>query len=170
MGSLLSCHREAPVSRASSNPTSARKPAIEHEDSAPPARPSPPEFGFKSIEHIYDFQRVYPDPIFFAAAEGDIKEIERLISQSHSPNTKGALGNTPLHIACNFRRKGALGALLVHGGNPDQRNEKGKTVFMIAKELWFETKEEVFLDIMHMITHEDWTRHPTWLQRQAVIS
>ncbi|KAF3928089.1 Ankyrin-3 [Arthrobotrys entomopaga] len=87
--------------------------------------------------------------IFLAAKEGNVDDIIQCISQSQSPNSAGCGGYTPLHIACTFGHRAALEALLLRGGDPEQRTEDGKTVLMIAE-------EKGFSDIVNLIQAGDW--------------
>ncbi|KAK6541009.1 hypothetical protein TWF694_008390 [Orbilia ellipsospora] len=89
--------------------------------------------------------------IFLAAKDGKVNDILQCISQSQSPNAAGCGGYTPLHIACTFGHTAAVEALLLHGGDPDQRTEDGKTTLMIAE-------DKKFSDIISLIQNGEWKK------------
>ncbi|KAK6504176.1 hypothetical protein TWF506_002383 [Arthrobotrys conoides] len=87
--------------------------------------------------------------IFHAAQKGNVDDIIHFVSKSQSPNSQGCGGYTPLHIACAFGHTDAVRALLVHGGDPEQKTEDGKT----AKEV---AEGKGFMEIVRLIEEGEW--------------
>ncbi|KAK6342849.1 hypothetical protein TWF718_008232 [Orbilia javanica] len=90
-----------------------------------------------------------PNSIFHAAQKGNVEDIIYFTSKSQSPNSLGCGGYTPLHIACAFGHIDAVKALLLRGGDPDQKTEDGKTARDVA-----EGKQ--FMEIVALIDNGEW--------------
>ncbi|KAK6505557.1 hypothetical protein TWF481_007451 [Arthrobotrys musiformis] len=90
-----------------------------------------------------------PDSIFHAAQRGDAEGIVHFISKSQSPNAQGCGGYTPLHIACAFGHTDAVRTLLLHGGDPQQKTEDGKTARDVAE-------GKGFVEIVELIEGGEW--------------
>ncbi|KAK6532959.1 hypothetical protein TWF281_007127 [Arthrobotrys megalospora] len=91
----------------------------------------------------------YPNSIFLAAKNGNVDDIIHFVSKSQSPNSPGCGGYTPLHIACTFGHTDAVRTLLLHGGDPDQKTEDGKTAVQIAE-------GKGFTEIVELIKGGEW--------------
>ncbi|KAF3159166.1 hypothetical protein TWF225_007564 [Orbilia oligospora] len=87
--------------------------------------------------------------IFHAAQKGNVDDIIYFVSKSQSPNSQGCGGYTPLHIACAFGHKDAVRTLLVHGGDPEQKTEDGKTARDVAE-------GKGFTEIVELIEGGEW--------------
>ncbi|EAY19410.1 hypothetical protein TVAG_101280 [Trichomonas vaginalis G3] len=61
-------------------------------------------------------------------------QINLLISHGAEIDLKDENGNTPLHIACEYKNKNIVEFLLSHGSNTNSQNHKGKTPLQIALE------------------------------------
>lgn len=68
---------------------------------------------------------VEKNPIYFAAATGNLREVDRLISEGANPNAKGIKGHTPLIAATRGHHSLIAEHLLLTGANPDQKDDFG---------------------------------------------
>jgi hypothetical protein len=68
---------------------------------------------------------VEKNPIYFAAATGNLQEVDRLISEGANPNAKGVKGHTPLIAATRGHHSLIAEQLLLAGANPDQKDDFG---------------------------------------------
>lgn len=68
---------------------------------------------------------VEKNPIYFAAASGNLQEVDRLISKGANPNTKGIKGHTPLIAATRGHHNLIAEHLLLAGANPNQKDDFG---------------------------------------------
>ena len=71
-------------------------------------------------------------PLHKAATEGDIEQIESLISKGVDVNVKNEDGSTPLHTAAYFGQKEAAQILITKGANVGAKNASGQTPLHIA--------------------------------------
>ncbi|KAF3919518.1 Ankyrin-2 [Dactylellina cionopaga] len=93
----------------------------------------------------------FPNSIFLAAKDGNVDDIIHFVSQGQSPNGAGCGGYTPLHIACVFGHTSAVQTLLLHGADPEQKTEDGKTALNIAE-------DKGFTEIVEHIKSEEWKK------------
>lgn len=68
---------------------------------------------------------VEKNPIYFAAASGNLQEVDRLISEGANPNAKGIKGHTPLIAATRGHHSLIAEHLLLAAANPDQKDDFG---------------------------------------------
>jgi hypothetical protein len=60
-------------------------------------------------------------PLWWAARDGRLDEVERRLAQGEDPNAADADGEGPLHAAARFGRTGVVEALLARGADPGMR-------------------------------------------------
>ncbi|KAF3938587.1 Ankyrin-2 [Dactylella cylindrospora] len=93
--------------------------------------------------------------LFLAAKDGKVQDILYFLTlpstTSPGPNTKGCGGYTPLHIACAFGHASAVKTLLIHGGDPEQQTDDGKTALNVAE-------EKGFGEVVEIIKSEEWKK------------
>jgi len=68
--------------------------------------------------------------LHFAAQDGDIAEVARLLNEGHEPNVFDELGKTPLHYAAKHGHTAVMRLLLASGANVNAHDERviGDTV------------------------------------------
>ncbi len=71
-------------------------------------------------------------PIHRAAEQGDLADLDRLLTQGESPNKTGSGGRTPLHEAARQGHVAALERLVERGARIDARSGDGRTPLMLA--------------------------------------
>ncbi len=71
-------------------------------------------------------------PLHKAAAEGDIEQIESLISKGVDVNIKDESSATPLHTAAYYGQRDVAQILIAKGANINATNESGQTPLHIA--------------------------------------
>jgi ankyrin repeat protein len=74
---------------------------------------------------IYLENLVEKNPIYFAAAGGNLQEVDRLINEGANPNAKGLNGHTPLIAATRGHHSLIAEHLLLAAANPDQKDNFG---------------------------------------------
>jgi ankyrin repeat protein len=67
------------------------------------------------------------DIVFFAAYDGEIKTIEKFITNGISPNIQNEDGKSLLHVACDDGYFGLLELLLQNGADPNIEDKDGDT-------------------------------------------
>lgn len=68
---------------------------------------------------------VEKNPVYLAAATGNLQEVDRLVSEGANPNAKGIKGHTPLIAATRGHHSLIAEHLLLAGANPDQKDDFG---------------------------------------------
>ena len=72
------------------------------------------------------------DGVFFAAYDGEIETIEKLLADGISPNIQNEDGKSLLHVACDDGYFGLLELLLQNGADPNIEDKDGDTPFDYA--------------------------------------
>jgi len=72
------------------------------------------------------------DGVFFAAYDGEIETIEKLLANGISPNIQNEDGKSLLHVACDDGYFGLLELLLQNGADPNIEDKDGGTPFDYA--------------------------------------
>lgn len=67
-----------------------------------------------------------------AAANGEVSEIEKLITEGENPNIQDSNSRTPLHVAAFRKHYAAVEALLKRGANPNARDMQGFDILTLA--------------------------------------
>jgi hypothetical protein len=67
-----------------------------------------------------------------AAANGEVAEIEKLITEGENPNIQDAKSRTPLLVAAYRKHYGAVEALLKRGANANARDVQGFDILTLA--------------------------------------
>ncbi|GAB4548752.1 MAG: glutaminase A [Phycisphaerales bacterium] len=75
----------------------------------------------------HDDERQLLFDLCWAASEGDVDGIQRLVLRGADPSGADYDGRTPLHLAASEGRPEAIGLLLELGADPDQRDRWGNT-------------------------------------------
>jgi len=65
------------------------------------------------------------NPLYFAAATGNLEKVNRLLSEGAGPNARGIKGHTPLIAATRGHHSLIVEQLLRTGANPDQKDDLG---------------------------------------------
>src|SRR6266404_8755309 len=70
------------------------------------------------------------EQLHFAAADGDMETVTRLLNEGHQPNVFDELGKTPLHYAAERGRLNVMRLLLASGADVNAHDERviGNTV------------------------------------------
>ncbi|EPS40867.1 hypothetical protein H072_5250 [Dactylellina haptotyla CBS 200.50] len=105
----------------------------------------------------------FPNSIFLAAKNGNVDDIIHFISKCQSPNSAGCGGYTPLHIATTFGHTFAVKALLLHGADPEQQTEDGKTALKIAE-------GKGFTEIVELIQSDEWKNEKAVYAKSTVAA
>ena len=63
------------------------------------------------------------EQLHFAAQDGDLAQIERLIAQGRDVNALDSLGKTPLHLAAKGEHLDAVALLIEHGADVNAHHE-----------------------------------------------
>ena len=73
---------------------------------------------------------LHREGLHFAAADGDLSEVTRLLSEGHSPNVFDEIGKTPLHYAAARGHLDVMRLLLASGADVNAHDERiiGDTV------------------------------------------
>lgn len=71
-------------------------------------------------------------PLHLAAKEGNINELQRLITQGAKVNAKNSDGNGPLWFAVYFDHADCVAALAQAGADLDNLNDNGATALMLC--------------------------------------
>jgi hypothetical protein len=71
-------------------------------------------------------------PLWWAAKNGRVDEVEMLLAQGASPNAADIDGETPLHAAARWGRVAVVEVLLVHGADPGSKALYGITPLQVA--------------------------------------
>ena len=66
-------------------------------------------------------------PLHYAAADGNVREIARLVRSGADPNLRDKGGYTPLHFAAQDQQAAAANLLLELGARLEERDEHGNT-------------------------------------------
>jgi uncharacterized protein len=67
-----------------------------------------------------------------AAANGEVAEIEKLITEGENPNLQDAKSRTPLHVAAFRKHYAVVEALLKRGANANARDMQGFDILTLA--------------------------------------
>jgi len=111
---------ESPQPRGRTDAISAARPyQIDDEEGFVPARPRPNEQ--KKAKTLHD-----------AARDGDIDQVQLLISKGADVNEKNRMGWTPLHTAVQNRRQALIEPLIAKGADINATNNRGQTPLMAA--------------------------------------
>lgn len=81
------------------------------------------------VAAVKDKMRV-ANPLIFAAGDGDLVEVKRLIAAGHDVMERTAVGETPLHTAGISGNADIVKALLDAGADPDARTRGGQYLKM----------------------------------------
>ena len=70
------------------------------------------------------------EQLHFAAADGDVETVTRLLNEGHQPNVFDELGKTPLHYAADRGHLNVMRLLLASGADVNAHDERviGNTV------------------------------------------
>jgi ankyrin repeat protein len=79
-----------------------------------------------------ELDRAGRSPLFYAARDGDVDEIKRLIRAGADVNLKDVNGHTPLHFAAQEQKVEAAKTLLEAGAKLDEKDRHGNTPLMRA--------------------------------------
>lgn len=71
-------------------------------------------------------------PLWWAARDGRVAEVERRLAQGEDPNRADVDGEGPLHAAARFGRVAVVELLLAHGANPGMQALHGTTALQVA--------------------------------------
>ena len=82
--------------------------------------------------HALDLDQFRRTPLWWAAKNGQLHEVERLLAQGANPNTPDIDGEAPLHAAARWGRVGVVEALLAHGADPRVKSLYGLTALHIS--------------------------------------
>jgi ankyrin repeat protein len=72
------------------------------------------------------------EAVFYAAYDGDIETIKKLLANGISPNIQNEDGKSLLHVACDDCYSGLLELLLQNGADPNIEDKDGDTPFDYA--------------------------------------
>jgi hypothetical protein len=82
--------------------------------------------------HALDLDQFRRTPLWWAAKNGQLHEVERLLAQGANPNTPDIDGEAPLHAAARWGRVAVVEALLAHGADPRVKSLYGLTALHIS--------------------------------------
>lgn len=72
-------------------------------------------------------------PLFIAAIQGNIKELDKFLKMGANPNERDQDRNTPLHDAAWYNKPEAIKTLLHYGADINAKNGKGETPLFKAQ-------------------------------------
>jgi len=73
-------------------------------------------------------------PLWWAARDGRVDEIKRLLAATENPNARDVDGETPLHAAARDGHAAAAELLILHGADPNAGNRNEVTALHLAAE------------------------------------
>ena len=72
-----------------------------------------------SFEEVFERERLH-----FAAQDGDVEEVQRLLKDGYQPNVFDELGKTPLHYAAERGHLDVLRTLIASGADVNAHDER----------------------------------------------
>ena len=77
------------------------------------------------MSHFVPFEEVFErEQLHFAAHDGDVEEVKRLLNVGYQPNVFDELGKTPLHYAAERGHLDVLRTLIASGADVNAHDER----------------------------------------------
>jgi ankyrin repeat protein len=85
------------------------------------------------------------DRVFASVHEGDVKNLDILLSNGYDVDAPNKSGNTPLMMAAITGDRLVVETLLSHGADPNKTNRAGATALIIASKYGYEHMVDMLL-------------------------